>query len=395
MRNFEVRHTKKKLRRFVRRHWLWLLIGAAALVVVLVVVLGVAPSIAEKRVQEQAEAVASGDEGADGTVATPAPRSVKMGVTALKTTGIAKGAIAGLEHAAAEDVKGGVLEAFDVRDARGDQNQQIQDIYAMINNGMSVLVVADSDAYNFGKIAEICADNDVQVVALDAAADSGFAVNVKTTADPAADFAALMKANGMNETTVLRGTPGQLQEIGNVVGVAAHYNEPWDAMEAIFVSIEGGNPLQSMVVLDYNANDTLRTWLKAETAPKAFAGIGTVAYIKTWYQLLNGGVEVVVREAEEADGEDETILASASADEFKGCASTAPENAGDVLYAFALGLAQGKTLPGENYVYEIAGYDIITNDNLSEYYEKVKDLDAGLVYSPVETGDITALFEES
>ncbi len=172
-----------------------------------------------------------------------------------------------------------------------------------------------------------------------------------------------------------------------------HFGEMWDAVYDIGVSIEGGEPMESIIVFDYNSNDVLRAWLREDTAPKAMAGVATVAFIKTWYQLLNGGVEVQLGEAGgEQDAETETRTVEASADDFSAYAMTSIENVGGVLYEFAKRLAEGGRLPGGDYVYEISGYDGITNDNIEEYYNKVKDQDSGLVYSAVDIGGIDGLF---
>jgi hypothetical protein len=153
--------------------------------------------------------------------------------------------------------------------------------------------------------------------------------------------------------------------------------------------------MQSIIVFDYNSNDVLRAWLRQDVAPQAMAGVATVAFVKTWYELLNGGVEIQTGEADEGSEEEpETKTVSATAADFSAYAMTSIGNAGDVLYAFAKKLAEGGSLPEANYVYEIEGYDGITNGNITQYYEKVKDRDSGLVYSTADLGDIDALFAQ-
>ncbi len=282
-----------------------------------------------------------------------------------------------------------------MRDANGSQNQQIQDVYTMINKGYSVIVVAGADTYNFEKITEICANNNVQVVAYDVDAASGFAVNVVDKSDASADFAQFIKDAGLSATSVLKGTEQQIETVQSIVNVDKQFTEMWDAVYDIGVSIENEDPLQSIIVFDYNSNDVLRAWLRQDTTPKAMAGVATVAFVKTWYELLNGGVEIQIGEVdEESDEEPETKTVSATAADFSAYAMTSIENVGDVLYEFAKRLAEGGSLPEANYVYEVEGYDGITSSNIAQYYEKVKDRDSGLVYSTVDLGDIDALFAQ-
>lgn len=404
---YSTRKIKKKMGRFIRRNRFWVLIGAAAAAVLLVVFV-VAPAVrgntetpaeAEQDAydtpidQIDAETLA-GLSGEDSSVfeAEAQTGEVRIGVTMSDVSGKNKALVTSLEKAAAEDIRQGMIQEFDMRDARGSQNQQIQDVYTMINNGVSVIIVAQADAYNFGKIAEICRSNNITVVGYNVEATEGFAANVVDTSDASADFAQFMKNAGESSTRTLKAAESQLAAVEGVIPVDRNYEEMWDAVYDIRMSIEDESPLGSIIVFDYNANDVLRAWLRSDVTPGAMAGVGTVAYIKTWYQMLNGGVEVVIAEAEDEDDEPETITVSATEDGFAGCAMTSIENIGDVLYAFAYNIAAGRALPHDGYVYGVAGYDLITNANIGQYYEKVKDEESGLVFSAINVEDIDALF---
>lgn len=314
-----------------------------------------------------------------------------IGVTLLSVRSGDEVLLAGLEQAAAADREQGVLEDLMVYDARGGPNQQIQDVYAMLNKGVSVLVVANTEPYNFSKIAEIAGQSGVQVVACDIDAQSGFAVNVQSKDDIAAAFSQFLKGAGMQSTEVLGADAAQIETMKQTLEVGASYDEMWDAIYAIGVAIGDGQPIQSMAVFDYNSNDVLRAWLKADVAPRAFAGVATVRFIKTWYGLLNGGVEVVTQEAtEEAEAVTKTV--SMTPADITCYAATTAENTGGAVYAFAKNLMQGKTLPQQDYVYTLPGAEAITADNLKAYYDKIKEQDSGLVYSMVDISGIDALF---
>jgi hypothetical protein len=402
---YSPRKIRKKAGHFIRHNRFFFLIGAAAAAVLLLVFFVIPavrgrtdqPAAAEENTydtpvdQIDAETLA-GLAGEDSSVfeTAPAADEIKIGVTMLTVSGTNKALVTSLEKAAAEDIRSGAVQAFDMRDARGSQNQQIQDVYTMINNGISVMIVAQADAYNFGKISEICGSNNVTVIGYNVEATEGFAVNVMDTSDASADFARFLRDEGQERTRTLRATEEQRAAVEGVIPVDRHYEEMWDAVYDIRMSIEEGEPFDSIIVFDYNANDILRAWLRSDMTPRAMAGVGTVAYIKTWYQLLNGGVEVVVSEPE--DGEAETITVSADESAFAGCAMTSVGNAGDVLYAFAYNIADGDALPHDGYLYQLAGYELITNANIDRYYEMVRDEDSGLVFSAADIGDIDALF---
>ncbi len=422
-----MRGSKRDVTRFIKRNAGWLLVGIGAVAAVLLIILVLVPGVqkgkqasdtavppaqtqqlpAEQAPVQDVELATDKDmlagltgEGDALQPQKPGDGSVKIGVTTIKESARDKAVLQGLEKLGTAAVAAGQLDDFFMYNAWGSENQQLQDIYTMINNGVSVVVVVDASAYNFGKISEIAESNGVKIVVYNTQETMGFAVNVKNMADPAAEFSQKMKEAGQNATYTLGASPAQLQAMKGNIEVKGSYEDMWDMIYQIRSSLEGEEPMQSAIVLDYNANDVLRSWLQRETVPQSVAGIGTVAFIKTWYALINGGLDVALPAETAAEDlpegeqppEPETVFVADEQGVFRGFASTSPGNVGDVLYTFAKNLAAGKTLPGENYVYEIDGYDIITNDNIAEYYQQVKDEDSGLVWSNVALGDIDGLF---
>ncbi|MDL2236928.1 hypothetical protein LJC56_03740 [Christensenellaceae bacterium OttesenSCG-928-K19] len=410
-----IRHWKKDIRRFFKRFKNILLIAAAAAAVLLVVfvIVPVATGNTQKTtptpeepqdiyegVDEETLAGLAGTDSSLFDTKESAQQELLIGVTLLSLREEDEVLLGGLEKAAAEDLAQGVIGELMVYDARGGPNQQIQDVYSMVNKGASVLVVANTQPYNFSRIAEIAKSNGIPVVAYNIEADSGFAVNVGSRQDASAEFAQFLKDAGMEQTDVLNATDEQVQAMQGIVEVDSNYDEMWDAVYEIKTSIENGEPKQSMAVFDYNSNDVFRTWLQSDITPKAFAGIATVRFIKTWYELLNGGVSVELEEAgtggaeEDEEMEAPTKMVSATAGDIRCYAITSVENTGGVVYAFAKNLAEGKALPEENYVYTFSGAEAITDANLASYYEAVKEKDSGLVYSSVDIADINALFTQ-
>ncbi len=319
---------------------------------------------------------------------------VRIGVTALRDTSRGQAALDGFYTASQNTAVDGLQEVF-AYSANSNENRQIQDVYRMINAGANVIVVADASDYNYGRISKIAQENNVKLVAYNAPEGVECAVNVKNSSDPAGWFAESMSGMGFEATYTLSATEEQKAAIEQTLRINASYDDMWDAIYQINLSISEDEPMRSMMVFDYNSNDILRAWLRNDTVPRSVAGRATTAFIKTWYQLLNGGVDVdlpLPADAEE-DAEPEVINVEADEEQFSGFAVTDVGNVGDVLFTFAANLARGGVLPEDNFVYEISGYSAITNDNIGEYYERVKDEGAGPVFdASVDTSYINTLF---
>lgn len=393
--------------RFWRRHGLKVLIAAAAAVVLLLLLFFVVLPNVQKSgevqkdpTQQEIDASYEGvdQETLDGLAGAGAAvakeqllKDQKIGVSALNTQPQDTTLLSSLEKASAEDVKSGTIADFYLYDAQGDQNQQIQDVFTMVNNGVGVLIVVNTDEYNFAKIADIASKNNIRLVTYATQAQTGFAVNVKESQNTAVEFAKFLKGLSIPETDVLKATEEQVAQMSEFVKVTARYEDIWDAVAATKASIDAGAPKQSMVVMDYNGADVLKGWLSKSTFPRAYAAVGTANYIKMWYALLNGGYQYTP-ETVEGQPPPAPIVVQATPEQFAGCSVTAVQNVGDILYTFARHLAMGDTLPQENYVYEMAGYQVITNENLAQFYEQVKDQEGGLVYSTADTKEIASLF---
>lgn len=395
-----------------------LLIAAGAVAAVLLIVFVIVPRAGQQEAQPpagvtdpgEADIVAqyegvdadtlaglAGDSSAMGSAPSETAEH-KIGVTALTVPSQDIALLSSLEKAPVDDLASGAIADFYLYDAQGDQNQQIQDVYAMVNHGVHVMIVMNTDEYNFAKIADIAEKNNIAIVAYNTDAQSGFAVNVIQSGTSAADFARLLRDAGMTSTSVLKGSDEQVAQIQDVLPVDHRYADMWDAIFEVKTAADAGTPLESMIVLDYNGADVLRSWFSKSEVPQAYAAVGTVNFIKVWYQLVNGGYDYV-ETVETEDGEEEAtadpIHVQATPAQFAGFASTTASNAGDVLYEFATRLAQGEQLAEENYNYEMTGGEMITNDTLAAYYEQVKDLEGGLVYSTADTSGIAALFTAS
>ncbi|MEG2520295.1 MAG: hypothetical protein RSA86_03020 [Christensenellaceae bacterium] len=396
--------------RFMRKHKKMLLIALAAIIAVCVVLFLVVPNVTKNQnvqsnepTQEELTAneqiddeTLAGLTGEDDSLFSQngdfVQEGLKIGVTMLELNSDDTVMVSGMEKAAAQDIKEKTLGDFIVYDAQGDQNQQIQDVYSMINKGVKVIVVTATDTYNFTKIADIAKSNQVAVVAYNSQATTGFAANIKKPATAATDFAEFIKKSGQTSTQVLNAAPKQAEQVAQVLPVDAQYTDLWEAISAVDTSITDAAPKQSMIVFDENAYKMLRAWFAKSTYPSAYAGVATVDYIKAWYSLLNGGFTYLPPAQEGEPQTEEPILVNASAAQFHGLAITTVQNTGDIVYEFAFQLANGKKLAQSDFVYEMSGAEQITNENLAQYYEKCKDSPEGLVYTTVDTADLAGLF---
>ncbi|MGI6152469.1 MAG: hypothetical protein ACOYJB_01365 [Christensenellaceae bacterium] len=322
-------------------------------------------------------------------------REKKIGITLLGASQQDSTLLTGMEKAAQADIAAGNIEDFYFYDAENDHNQQIQDVFTMVNNGVKIMIVMNTDEYNYIKIADIANRNGISLITYHTDAENGFTVDLRDSGGNAQDFADFMLQNGVQQTDVLNGTSEQLEQIQSVLPVGTWYEDFWDAAAAIRYSLDSEAPKDSMIVLDYNGGDILKNWLNNGAYPKAYAAVATVNYIKTWYALLNGGYtppQEVDEDGNAVQPETPPVTVSATPDQFKGMAVTSAQNIGDILYAFAIHLANGDVLPEAEYVYEVSATEFITNENLASFYEQVKNEENGLVYSSVDAASIDGLF---
>jgi ribose transport system substrate-binding protein len=144
------------------------------------------------------------------------------------------------------------------------------------------------------------------------------------------------------------------------------------------------------------AEGILDAFVEKGVLPKVMCGDATAGFIKKWYALKNGGIDVTP--PPEDDGkkkkDDETptptpqpVMFTAQPGEFIVCAQPAPSGVGAAAFDIALEIAKGRTLIVEGQTFKYTVGTIITEANLAEYYEIVKDQKDTYIVSDLLTDD--------
>jgi ribose transport system substrate-binding protein len=297
--------------------------------------------------------------------------------------------------------------------ANGDYNQQLQDVRSLIKNGADVIIVGFTNEESFKMITMMAENEGIPVVAFDAPVDSGYAINV--VADQSAwgsvygKFAADKLAAG-NVVQVLgkQDSPIDTERAAAIAAaLAANVNltmaDPiyaeWDetkAKEAMAAYLDGGTA-DAVITEEGMAEGILDAFVAKGVLPKVMCGDATAGFIKKWYALKNGGIDVTP--PAEDDGkkknDDETptptpapVMFTAQPGEFITCAQPAPSGIGAAAFDIALEMAKGRTLKTEGQTFKYTVSTLITDTNLAEYYEQVKDLDDSYIVCDRLTSDV-------
>ena len=292
--------------------------------------------------------------------------------------------------------------------AGGDYNQQLQDVRSLIKNEVDVIVVGSTDGEGFEMVSYMADEAGIPLVAYNAPATAGYLVNV--VADQTAwgeTYGAFMAAQ-LSEGNIVQILGNEESEIDKeretAINAALAANEGvvtlgtkyamWSATtaaEAITEYIGGSSPVDGVITEDGMAEAIIDAFITAGKLPKVMCGDTTVGFIKKWYALKNGGVDVT---PEDADEDAEPVMFAAGAGEFVVCAQPAPTSISAAAFQIALKVAEGRVLKSEGgtYVYKMDTF--ITDENLAQYYEMVKDQpDAYMVTDHVADAAIELLFE--
>jgi hypothetical protein len=386
--------------------------GIAAAVVVVVVLLatgvltgtaGTPSSQASDPSQEEIDAYYDGaDEdtmsGLSGeSEATPTPygdfaeKGHIIGISVLSPNVEDYQLLAYVSKAADASIEAGEIDNFLLRDANGDEDQQQQDVLSMINDGANTIVVMGTDNYNFQQLSELCSENYVKIVACNIDATEGFAVNIVSQANYAQTFAEFAKDSGATSEYTIDATETEVNTIREVLPVSANIDGA-DATENISGRLDKSEPVWDMMFFDNSANSVLKMYIQKGVVPNSVASPAYVGFVKTWYALLHDGVTF-----EETDEEGNVISSTtpvtSTPDEFHAIAYTQVQNLGEIVYKFAYNISMGKVLPSDNYIYNAAGEEYITSDNLDSYYAQIGTLaDTDILPSMADTSGIDELF---
>jgi hypothetical protein len=397
--------------RFVKKNrYLSIGIAAAAVVVVVLFATGVftggaagVMAQASNPSQEEVDAYYSGaDEdtlaGLSGdSSATPTPygdfaeKGHIIGISVLSPNVEDYQLLAYVSKAADASIEAGEIDNFLLRDANGDANQQLQDVLSMINDGANTIVVMGTDNYNFQKISELCSENYVKIVACNIDAAEGFAVNIVSQANYAQTFAEFAKESGARLVYTIDATEAEVNTIRTVLPVNANI-EGDGATADLSGRLDRSESVKDLMFFDNSANSVLKMNIKKGVVPNSIATPAYVGFVKTWYALLHDGVSVDAAD-DEGNAASSAAPVTATPDKFHAIAYTQVKNMGEIVYKFAYNISMGKVLPLENYIYDVAGQEYVTNDNLDTYYAQIGALtDTDILPSMADTGDIDALF---
>ena len=290
--------------------------------------------------------------------------------------------------------------------ANGSANQQLQDLRSLIKNEVDVIVVGFTDAQSFKMIAMMAQNEGIPVVAFDAPTDSGFAVNV--VADQAAwgDIYGKFAAANLAEGTVVQmfGKPDDAADAqrASAIGTALAANTgltataplygEWDkqkAKEAMAEYLKHGKT-DVVITEEGMAEGILDAFVEEGVLPKVMCGDATAGFIKKWYALKNGGIDVTPPPKDDGKkkNDDETpeptptpVMLTAQPGEMIVCAQPAPSGVGAAAFDIALEIAKGRTLIAQGQTFKYTVGTVITEANLDEYYELVKDQSDAYVVS--------------
>jgi len=288
--------------------------------------------------------------------------------------------------------------------AGGNNNQQIQDIRSLIKNKADVIVVGFTDASSFRTVCMMARDAGIPVVAFDAPEEDGYAINVvadqKAWGGVYGSFVAENLAEG-TVTQVLGKQDSPLDaERAAAVAEALAANTAladggvlyagWDkqkANEAMTEYLKHGMP-DAVITEEGMAEGVLDAFLEKGVLPKVMCGDATAGFIKKWYALKNGGIDISPKPdnkkaKNDAEPMPSPVMFAAQPGEFIVCAQPAPSGIGAAAFRIAAEMAEGRTLKAQGQTFAYTVSTVITEANLAEYYEKVKDKDDGFIVSDV------------
>jgi ribose transport system substrate-binding protein len=185
----------------------------------------------------------------------------------------------------------------------------------------------------------------------------------------------------------------------SVVGTSYGAWKKTDAKAAMAAFLTDGQTVDGVITEEGMAEGVLEAFVEAGALPKVMCGDVTAGFIKKWYALKNGGLSFTPAANKKQDKNNpeptpEPVLLLAQPGEMMVCAQPAPTALGAAAFEIALKLAEGRKLKKEGLTYAYQVETLITDDNLTTYYEQIKDKDdAYIIRDFIVTADIEALFE--
>lgn len=339
------------------------------------------------------------DEGDDITVTEEMPCTVGV-ICAAGSEAIAEGFG---RHAETLIDGGSGMEAYLIYelDKESTHNSKVHDVKSLINKGCSVIVAADVDVQTYDMIVSLAAKNDIDVVAVNAPRESGYAVNViGGSGDSLDELAAFMAANASGGSVEIIASS---EEFGNAVADAAKAKglnaaEPikWNAEGSAAAFAERLVTRPEVIAAEGDvAVKVLEEGAKNGYIGEVFATEATAGIIKKWHDMKNDGLSVTVSEKQEDGSEITNILVSGFTSSCKLAAVAGSDKVvlGSAACEFAAKLAAEETLKEEGIVYEVPAPKPITDAEVETYYAEYKDAaDSTPISAKAENVDVSAYF---
>lgn len=294
--------------------------------------------------------------------------------------------------------------------ANGDYNQQLQDVRSLIKNEVDVMIVGFTDEESFKMISMMAENAGIPMVAFNAPVDSGYAINVVADQSAWGSVYGKFVTDHITEGNVVQILGRQDSAIDaeraqairtalatnvNLLTSDAIYAE-WDeqkAQEAMAEYLKDG-VADAVITEEGMAEGILDAFIEQGVLPKVMCGDATAGFIKKWYALKNGGIDVTPAAEDNGDSEDTAmptptlVMFTAKSGEFIVCAQPAPTGIGAAAFSIALEMAKGRTLIEEGQTYNYTVGTLITDANLDQYYEQVKDKDDSFIVSDLLADDV-------
>lgn len=296
--------------------------------------------------------------------------------------------------------------------AAGDYNQQLQDVRSLIKNEVDVIIIGATEKKRFDMVVSLAKDANIPVVAYNAPDTTGYAINI--VSDEAAwgnAYGTFMAANltegkivqilGNEESQIdqTRATAinGAMQSNTNISTAETGYAK-WNnkaAKEIMVEQLKKQGKIDGIITEEGMAQGILEAAVDVKKLPTVMCGDATAGFIKMWYALKNEGIDITPppKDGEETDENTPKVMFKAEEGEFIACAQPAPVSIGAVAFEVALKLAEGRTLksPGSTLTYAVE--TMITDQNLAQYYEMVKDKsDSYTISDSISEQTLEALF---
>jgi len=329
-----------------------------------------------------------------------------------------------IERASASAIADGKIGVVKFYNAKGDLNQQLQDMRSMINSNAKVIVIDVADQETYIMMTSMAKAANIPVVAINAPAKEGYVVNIVEEASAygqkSADFMKqkLLAGNileiyspDMEDTeqqriNLVKSAFASNPEIKSI-GTLTAENKTDKIKAALEPLLKEGTAIDTVLTSQGMAKNVLNELLINSILPKVFCGDSTAGFMKMWHALKTEGI-TLEKPVEEKKTSSKKLSSKASPEpketfvmKLTGieawCLESSPYGIGGTAIQFALRLAEGRALKSTalvNNTYTYSARLMITDANLEEYYQKFKDEADGYIISDwIPDADIDAMFD--